>query len=113
MGFFGSSTFDTLVGKLFCSCSISRCHNVFKLSDKATSEENTTENWGQIIAICDLVQEQNGSKECLKSIYRRLATNVPPVSVMQGLAVSCCFCFSNARVSFCFCFVYGLITISG
>lgn len=56
--------------------------------DKATSEENTSEDWALIMEICDrTTAETGGTKECLRSIVRRLNSPIPGV-VMQALTVS-------------------------
>ncbi|RSL63525.1 Class E vacuolar protein-sorting machinery protein HSE1 [Fusarium duplospermum] len=41
---------------------------------KATDESFTSEDWGAIIEVCDKVSgDQNGPKEAVQSIIRRLA----------------------------------------
>ena len=55
--------------------------------EKTTSENNTTENWGLILDICDRVN--NGSatpKDCLKCIIKRLNSPNPHV-VMKAITV--------------------------
>ena len=57
------------------------------LPDKATSEENTAEDWALIMDIVDRVTvDSTGAKECLRSILRRLNSPIPVV-LMQCLTV--------------------------
>lgn len=61
-----------------------RCHflhyllcapaNVCLPAAKATDENLTSEDWGAIIEVCDKVSgDQNGSKEAVQSMIKRLA----------------------------------------
>lgn len=57
-------------------------------TEKATSDQNTSEDWQQILEINDRVAvEQNGPKDCMRSIINRLYSDVPWV-ILQTLTVS-------------------------
>lgn len=57
--------------------------------DKATNENNTSEQWDVILEICDKVgHSSKNSKESLQAIVRRLNHTDPHVGV-QAVTVSC------------------------
>ncbi|OTF72808.1 signal transducing adapter molecule 2-like protein [Euroglyphus maynei] len=57
------------------------------LVEKATSDQNTSEDWQQILEINDRVAvEQDGPKDCMRSIISRLYSDVPWV-ILQTLTL--------------------------
>ena len=81
------SVFDPLVGKFLLLLFGYIFDVMCCFSDKATSEENTSEDWALIMDICDRVAvETTGAKEVFRSILRRMNSPIPVV-VMQSLTV--------------------------
>ncbi|KAG6457922.1 hypothetical protein O3G_MSEX010556, partial [Manduca sexta] len=59
--------------------------------ERATSENNTSEEWGLIMEICDHAGvSAQSSKECLRAILRRLAHPDPHVQVHAATLLDAC-----------------------
>ncbi|KAH0546873.1 signal transducing adapter molecule 2 [Cotesia glomerata] len=59
--------------------------------DKATNENNTTEDWGQIMEICDAVgNSSQKAKDCLRSIVRRLNALDPHIVIQAITLLDAC-----------------------
>lgn len=51
-------------------------------AERATSENNTSEEWGLIMEICDRAgSSPQSAKDCLRAVLRRLAHPDPHVQV--------------------------------
>lgn len=60
-------------------------------SEKATSETNTTEQWDVIIDICDkAAANPKNSKECIRSIMKRMGHNDPHVAIQAITLLDSC-----------------------
>ena len=61
------------------------------MSEKATSDKNTSEDWSVILDVCDRVKEYaDGNKDCIKALTRKLNCDNPRV-VLQAITV-CSLC---------------------
>jgi hypothetical protein len=68
---------------LFTSSWCTSCH----ISEKATDEKNTSEEWGLIMDICDRIGNSPvHAKDCLRSVVKRLNHQDPHI-VMQAITV--------------------------
>lgn len=61
------------------------------VTERATSENNTSEEWGLIMEICDRAgANPHSSKECLRAVLRRLAHPDPHVQVHAATLLDAC-----------------------
>lgn len=59
--------------------------------EKATSENNTSEQWGLILDVCDKASKSSEeSKNCLRSIFKRLNNVDPHIAVQAATLLDAC-----------------------
>lgn len=59
--------------------------------EKATSENNTTEQWDVIIDICDkAAANSKNSKDCIRAIMKRMGHNDPHVAIQAITLLDSC-----------------------
>ncbi|XP_046865087.1 signal transducing adapter molecule 1-like [Xenia sp. Carnegie-2017] len=62
-----------------------------EIVEKATSERNVTENWGEIMNVCDRVsRSSSGPKDGLNSILKRVDNHNPKVSLQALTLLDAC-----------------------
>lgn len=68
-------------------------HNLVKFFniEKATSPNNTTDQWDTIIDICDKAQTNSkNSKDCIRSIIKRMGHEDPHVAIQAITLLDAC-----------------------